>query len=83
VGESPATAQVLQNNLMPLHEVEPVMGVERTIELPGVAADIGPREQLYLTLTAISDMFPAHGSVRTPGTVLLEDLSVGLPLADA
>jgi ABC-2 type transport system ATP-binding protein len=83
VGESPATAQVLQNNVMPLHEVEPVMAAERTVELPGVAADIGPREQLYLTLTAVSDMFPAHGSVRTPGTVLLEDLSVGVPLTDA
>ncbi|WP_276260775.1 alpha/beta hydrolase [Haloglomus litoreum] len=83
VGESPATAQVLQNNVMPIHEVEPVMGADRTVELPGVAADIGPREQLYLTLTAVSDMFPAHGSVRTPGTVLLEDLSVGVPVTDA
>jgi len=27
-------------------------------------------------------MFPAHGSVRTPGTVLLEDLSVGVPLTE-
>ncbi len=82
VGESPATAQVLQNNVMPLHEADPVMGVERTVELPGVAADIGPREQLYLTVTAVSDMFPIHGSIRTPGTVVLEDLSVGVPLTE-
>jgi ABC-2 type transport system ATP-binding protein len=82
VGQSPATARVLQNNVMPLHAFEPVVQDERTIELPGVAADVGPREQLYLTISAVSDMFPAHSSARTSGTVLLEDLSVGVPLTD-
>jgi ABC-2 type transport system ATP-binding protein len=82
VGESPATAQVLQNNVMPLREATPVTRAERTIELPGVAADVGAGQQLYLMLTAVSDMFPAHGSVRSPGTILLEDLSVGVPLVD-
>lgn len=82
VGESPATAQVVQNNVMPLREPMPVTRAERTIELPGVAADVGSGQQLYLTLTAASDMFPAHGSVRTPGTTVLEDLSVGVPLVE-
>ncbi len=83
VGETPATAQVVQNNVMPLAEPAPVHGVERTVELAGVAADVGARQQLYLTLAATSDMFVGHGSVRTPGTVVLEDLSVGVPLTDA
>lgn len=82
IGESPATAQVIQNNVLPLHEEAPVVGVDRTVELPGVAVDVEPGQQLYLTLTAVSDMFPAHGSARTPGTFLLEDLSVGVPLTE-
>lgn len=82
VGETPATAQVLQNNVMPLHEPEPVDGVDRTIELPGVAADVREGETLFLTLSATSDMFPLHGSTRTPGVMLLEDLTVGVPLVD-
>jgi hypothetical protein len=82
VGESPATAKVFQNNVLPLSEPTPVTRTDRTIELPGVVTDIDAGEQLCLTLTAASDMFPAHGSVRTPGTVLLEDLSVGVPLTE-
>lgn len=80
-GRTPATARIVQNNVMPMQEPEPVSGVDRTVELPGVAADVGPDERLYLTLTAVSDMFLAHGSIRTPGTVVFEDLSVGVPLA--
>lgn len=83
VGESPATAQVIQNNLLPLHEPDPVTGVERTIQLPGVAADVPAGQTLFLTLAGTSDMFPVHGSIRTPGMVLLEDLTVGVPLTDA
>lgn len=83
VGSSAATARVVQNNVMPLHEPEPVVGADRTVELPGVAVDVAEGEQLFLTLSAASDMFPLHGSTRTPGAVLLEDLSVGVPLTDA
>ena len=83
VGESPATAQVIQNNVLPLHEPDPVTGVERTIELPGVTVDIPTGQTLFLTLVGTSDMFPIHGSIRTPGTVVLEDLTVGVPLTDA
>lgn len=82
VGRSPATAQVVQNNLLPLHEPEPVTQEERRIELPGVAVDVEEDEQLYLTLSAVSDMYVGHGSTRTPGTVVLEDLSVGVPLTE-
>jgi hypothetical protein len=34
-------------------------------------------------LTAVSDMGPGHSSVRTPGTVVLEDLSVGVPVTES
>jgi hypothetical protein len=81
VGSSPATAEVVQNNMMPLREPEPVVGEARTIELPGVAVDVGEGERLYLTLSAISDHSFAHGSQRTPGAVRLSDLRVGVPLS--
>ncbi|QLD88176.1 alpha/beta fold hydrolase [Natronomonas salina] len=82
VGETPATARVVQNNMLPLREPEPVVGADRTVELPGVAVDVAEGETLYLTLSAISDMSFAHGSIRTPGAVLLEDLTVDVPLVD-
>jgi hypothetical protein len=34
-------------------------------------------------LTAVSDMGPSHSSVRTPGTVVLEGLSVGVPVTES
>jgi ABC-2 type transport system ATP-binding protein len=82
VGESPPTAQVVQNNMLPLREPEPVVGEHRRVELPGVAVDVAEGETLYLTLSAVSDMSFAHGSTRTPGSVLLEDLSVDVPLVE-
>jgi hypothetical protein len=47
-----------------------------------VAVDIAPGESLYLTLSAFSDMSFLHGSIRTPGSVLLEDLTVDVPLVE-
>ncbi|WP_336133557.1 alpha/beta hydrolase family protein [Natronomonas amylolytica] len=82
VGESPATARVVQNNMLPLREPEPVVRHSRSVELPGVAVDVAEGETLYLTLSAVSDMSFAHGSARTPGSVLFENLSVDVPLVD-
>lgn len=82
VGDSPANARIVQNNMLPLREPEPVDGVERTIELPGVAVDVEDGQSLFLTLSAVSDMSHGHGSTRTPGTVVLEDLTVDVPLVD-
>jgi ABC-2 type transport system ATP-binding protein len=79
VGTTPADATVVQNNVMPLHESLPVVGAERTFELPAVAVDVPAGKKLFLTVTAISDMFVGHGS-RTPGALLLEDVKVGLPV---
>jgi ABC-2 type transport system ATP-binding protein len=82
VGQSPATAQVVQNNMLPLREPEPVVGERRNVELPGVAVDVPEGETLYLTISGVSDMSFAHGSARTPGTVLFEDLDIDVPLVE-
>lgn len=79
-GTSPATATVIQNNVMPLRELTPVVQQERTIELPGVAFELKAGETLYLVVSPISDMFAAHGSARTPGIIGLEDITVDLPI---
>lgn len=79
VGTNPATARVVQNNMMPLRELLPVIKTERTIELPGIAVDVKAGEKVYLTVSPVSDMSFGHGSVRTPGAVTLENLQVSLP----
>jgi pimeloyl-ACP methyl ester carboxylesterase len=81
VGTSPLDATVVQNNVLPLHELLPVVGERREgIELPGVAVELAEGEKLFLTVSPVSDMFPGHGSVRTPGAVLLENLTMHLPV---
>jgi ABC-2 type transport system ATP-binding protein len=82
VGASPATARVVQNNMMPLRELTPVAGESRTVELPGIAVDVPEGQSLYLTISPISDMSFGHGSVRTPGFVLLQDMIVHLPILE-
>ena len=82
VGENPATARVVQNNMMPLREPDPVTGAAREIELPGVAVEVEEGESVYLTASAVSDMSFGHGSVRTPGVVTLEDLTVDVPVIE-
>ena len=80
VGTSPANARVVQNNMMPLRELLPIVQTERTIELPGVAVDVKAGEKLYLTVSPISDMSFGHGSIRTPGAVTLTDLELEVPV---
>jgi ABC-2 type transport system ATP-binding protein len=79
VGTSPADATVVQNNVMPLRTSLPTVGEERVIELPAVAVDVPAGKKLFLTVSAVSDMFVGHGS-RTPGAFLLEDVQVQLPV---
>lgn len=83
VGTSPANATVVQNNTMPLRELIPVVRQRRTIELPGVAVEVPAGRKAYLTISPISDMYFGHGSVRTPGAVTLEDMTVNLPVVVA
>jgi ABC-2 type transport system ATP-binding protein len=79
VGTSPLNARVVQNNMMPLRELLPIVAEERTVELPGVAVDVPEGQTLYLTVSPVSDMSFGHGSIRTPGAVLLQDITVDLP----
>ena len=79
VGNSPADAQLVQGNVMPLNEPTAVSGVRRRIELPAVAVDVLEHKNLYLLVTAVSDTFVGMGS-RTPGALQLSDVEVHLPV---
>ncbi len=79
MGASPATAQIVQNNVMPLRQVLPVTDQPFSLELPGIAVSVPAGQTLYLTASAVSDMFAGAG--RTPGAMLLTDAAVDLPVA--
>ena len=80
VGTSPATAQVIQNNVMPLRVLGPTpsTGEPFHMRLAGVAEEVAEGETLYLTVSPFSDMFFGHGS-RTPGGVGLTDVELTIP----
>ncbi len=79
VGTSPADARLVQNNVLPVFELDPVVGEKRRIELPSVAVDVPKGQSLFVMATAVSDTFAAMGS-RTPGAVVLEDARVRIPV---
>ena len=54
-------------------------GSERSVDLPGVAANVPAGQKLYLVVSPVSDMFAANGS-RTPGGIVLRNTRVQLPL---
>jgi ABC-2 type transport system ATP-binding protein len=78
-GTSPADARVVHNNLLPLRRALPVTDSEFAIELPGVVVEVPAGENLYLTVTPVSDLFFGHGS-RTPGAMVLTDVELDLPV---
>jgi ABC-2 type transport system ATP-binding protein len=79
VGRTAADARLVQNNVLPVNELEPVVDEKRRIELPSVAVDVKEGESLFVLATAASDTFLAMGS-RTPGAIVLEDATVRLPV---
>lgn len=81
VGTSPADARLVQNNVLPVNELEPVLGEKRRVALPSVAVDVPAGQTLYVLASAVSDTFVGMGS-RTPGAVVLEDTVVELPVVD-
>jgi ABC-2 type transport system ATP-binding protein len=81
VGTSPVDAKLVQNNVLPVFELEPVIAEERRIELPSVAVDVAEGESLFVMASAVSDTFVGMGS-RTPGAVLLENTVVRLPVVE-
>ena len=80
VGTSPLDAKIVQNNMLPVNELEPVAGEERRITLPSVAVHVPEGQNLYVVASATSDTFVSMGS-RTPGAIVLEGVTVRLPVA--
>jgi ABC-2 type transport system ATP-binding protein len=81
VGTSPLDAKLVQNNVLPVFELEPVFGEERRIELPSVAVDVPEGQSLFVMATPVSDTFVGMGS-RTPGAVVLDQAVVDLPVVE-
>ncbi|MGH7896694.1 MAG: hypothetical protein ACREQQ_02000, partial [Candidatus Binatia bacterium] len=91
VGTTPLDARVVQNNLMPIRANDPFpvggptpdpapsIAAPIDVELPGVAVTVDAGETLYLTVSALSDMFAGFES-RVPGVLLLEEALVKLPV---
>jgi ABC-2 type transport system ATP-binding protein len=79
VGTSPADAHLVQNNVLPINEPDPVQGEPRRITLPSVAVDVPAGQTLYVLASPISDTFGGSGA-RTPGAVVLDDTVAHLPV---
>lgn len=79
VGTSPADAHLVQNNVLPINTLEPVVGEARRVDLPSVAVDVPAGQSLYVIASPVSDTFAGMGS-RTPGAVVLEDTVAHLPV---
>src|SRR3954451_8294250 len=77
VGTTPADAQLVQGNVLPVNELLPVTGEKREIELPSVAVNVPKGKSLDVLAMPFSDAFPGFGS-RTPGAIVLQDASVKL-----
>ncbi len=81
VGATPATALVVQANMLPVHLHGSLPGEQypgHEIELPGVAVDVPAGQSLFLTVSGFSDMSFGHGS-KTPGALLMENVQVHVP----
>lgn len=80
-GTSPSDASVVGGQFLPIRELVPVVGEERTdIELPAVAVEVPAGQTLFLVVSPIVDTYVGHGSIRSPGAILLEDVRVTLPV---
>jgi hypothetical protein len=51
---------MIPTDLLPIPEPEHVIGANRRVELPGVAAVVAADEQLSLTMTAVSGVNPGR-----------------------
>jgi ABC-2 type transport system ATP-binding protein len=79
VGKSPANAQLVQDNVLPLRTTQPVTGEPRRIALPSVAVDVPAGQTLYVFASPVSDSFGGMSS-RTPGAVVLDHTVAHLPV---
>ena len=69
----------MQNNVLPLREINPVTGQATTFVLPSVAVEVPGGKSLFLLATPVSDTFVGMGS-RPPGLITLADTVVKLPV---
>jgi ABC-2 type transport system ATP-binding protein len=78
VGTSPATATVVQNNLMPIRRLLPTVGEKIDVELPGIGVEVPAGMNVYLTVSPIATEF--LGTSRIPGVILIQNAVVKLPV---
>ncbi len=81
IGTSPLDARLVQNNVLPLHEDEPVSGLGRDVALPSVAVKVPAGQKLFLLASPISETFVGMGS-RVPGIITIDDTVVHLPVVE-
>lgn len=80
VGTSPSDAHIVQNNMLPLRETGLVTDKTRSgVQLPAIAVDVPAGQNLYLTVSPISDMSSGFGS-RIFGAMMLKNLVVHAPV---
>ena len=84
VGTSATDAAVVGGQFLPVRELLPVVGERREdIELPAVGVVVPEGQTLFLALSPVVDTYVGHGSIRSPGAMLLEDVVVDLPVPSA
>ena len=74
-----ADAHLVQSNVLPINEPDPVTGEPRRIDLPAVAVDVPEGQTLYVIASPLDDIFVGMGS-RPPGAVVLDNTVAHLPV---
>ncbi len=72
---------VIDSQVIPIRFEGPTDGEELSMELGGVAAEVGPGQGLYLRLSNWNEQY-ATNAERVPGAVTITDIEVQLPILD-
>jgi len=78
VGATPGTAEVVQNNVLPIRRLLPTVGERLDTELPGIGVVVPAGMNVYLTVSPAATAF--LGTSRLPGIVLIQNATVSLPI---
>ncbi len=79
VGTSQEDAELVGGQWMPTRIALPAVAERISTELGGVVVELSEGENLYLVASPSADQFLAHSS-RNPGAVIVDAVSVGLPI---
>jgi ABC-2 type transport system ATP-binding protein len=79
VGTSSLDAKLVQGNVLPVNEPDPVLGEWRHVALPSVAVNVPRGKSLFILASPISDTFVGMGT-RTPGAITIDSTVVHLPV---